>query len=330
MGKLKAVVVGCGRIAGGAEERGPETHGGAYLARPGVVISACVDFDPAKATAYASAFGCEPFSDVASALAFSQPDIVSVCTPDATHCDIVSRILRDRAAPRVVFLEKPACLNMDELEILRNLTAAKRVDIVVNHTRRFDSHHQALRERIVDGEFGLPCRVHTTYYSGWLHNGVHAVDTLAFLFDDNLEITRITGAQPSPYPEDPTLECTARFANQPGTIRFFGFDENFYQLFELDLLFAGARVRIEDFGNRIIVEQQTVNRIGERVLEATYLGLPERKQTAMQRAVDLICARLEQSAPAMLDGFRLEDCVETMTTIWKGQEMYAQNRLESA
>ena len=45
------------------------------------------------------------------------------------------------------------------------------------------------------------------------------------------------------------------------------FDEDYYQLFEFDLRFENYRIKIEDFGVRIIVEKKVVNNIGENVLE---------------------------------------------------------------
>ena len=44
------------------------------------------------------------------------------------------------------------------------------------------------------------------------------------------------------------------------------FDERHYQLFEFDLRFEKARLRIEDFGSRILFEKKEVNNIGENVL----------------------------------------------------------------
>ena len=41
---LKAMIIGCGRIAGGVNNF-LTTHGGAYQARNGISIVACIDID---------------------------------------------------------------------------------------------------------------------------------------------------------------------------------------------------------------------------------------------------------------------------------------------
>ena len=51
-------------------------------------------------------------------------------------------------------------------------------------------------------------------------------------------------------------------------------DESIYQLFDLDLWFEHGRLRIENFGKRIIWETMIINALGERVLVPDKLDLP--------------------------------------------------------
>ena len=322
---LKALVVGCGRIAGGGGMMGPSTHGGAYSSCDRVQLVACVDSCEESARKYASYFDCDAESTIQEAIEKHRPDIVSLCTPDATHFNLSVELLTCQYPPRILFLEKPACRTESELSHLQWLALDRSVDVVVNHSRRFDLHHQELRKRISDGEFGEFREAYVTYYSGWEHNGVHIIDTLAFLLDDEVKILAINNSMKSPYAHDPTFEIKACFSAQQGRINIFGFDEQDYQLFELDLRFSSARLRIEDFGARIILEHQIINEIGERVLVSIQHGLSEKKESPMQRAMELICKRWEQNNPSLLDGYRLNDIAVTMNTIWEGKKIYGQN-----
>lgn len=317
---LQAVIIGCGRIAGIAEEGGPPTtHVAAYRETPGVVLAACVDIDPDKAARFAARHGCAVAANLQEAMDAHRPELLSICTPDATHYQVARQVLGLERPPRLVFLEKPACAAPPELNELLALSAERGVEVVVNHTRRFDSAHRQLQKRIAAGEFGELYRADCVYYSGWQHNGVHLVDTLSFLFGDRLRIVKITGELPSPHPGDPTLEGELAFAQGPGRVVVSGMEEDRYQLFEFDLRFSRARLRIEDFGAVVRLERKVVNHIGENVLQAAETGLAPPEQTPMQTAVGLMARRLREGDPALLDGYRLADVAGTMQTIWEGQ-----------
>ena len=53
-----------------------------------------------------------------------------------------------------------------------------------------------------------PERVNIIYYGGWKHNGIHVIDTLNFLFSDEIKWTKINNVLMSPYPKDPTIEIS--------------------------------------------------------------------------------------------------------------------------
>lgn len=322
---LKAMILGCGRIAGGMKHA-LSTHGGAYQARDGVSIVACIDDDQERSHSFAEDYRCEAEKDLHTAIEKHQPDIISVCTSDTTHFSITEQIFQAKHRPQVVFLEKPVCRTQEELDYLIGLSAQVGVPIVVNHSRRFDQHHQQLRDRIISGEFGDLRSAYTTYYSGWLHNGVHIIDTLSYLFDDSIIVDMVTNAWESPYEGDPTMELLANFKEQNSKIYLTGFVESDYQLFEMDLRFSEARLRFEDFGERILLETKYINDIGENVIQMADNGLGKKTETSMQQAIDLICRSIEENNPILLHGYLLQDVAETMQTIWQGQEEYEKYR----
>ena len=84
--------------------------------------------------------------------------------------------------PRALVVEKPVCTESDELAALSELAAPSGVAVAVDHSRRMDAPHQRLAVRLRQGEFGALIGGRWTYYGGWLHNGVHVVDTVRMLF----------------------------------------------------------------------------------------------------------------------------------------------------
>lgn len=312
------MIVGCGRIAGNITDSSlaKNTHAGVYAENSNVNLTCCVDIKYEKAIQLAELFNCNPEQDLYSSLNKYEPDIVSVCTPDNTHFEITKSILENTTVPKVIFLEKPACIDAKEYEELIRLSEIKNVHIVVNHSRRFDEHHQQIRNRIQNGELGKFLRCHCYYYSGLRHNGIHIIDTLSYLFNDNLKVKKITDRLESPYPDDPTLELEMEFVNNSGKIIISSVSEFYYQLFEFDLLFSDYRLRIEDFGERIVLEKKEVNSIGENVLVISDNGLSDKKKTPMQNAILLIVKCISKNDYGYLHGYTLKDIYKSMKTIW--------------
>jgi predicted dehydrogenase len=317
---LKSVIVGCGKIAG-AQSQALTTHGGAYQDNKYINLVACVDHDRQKREAFANSYQCQAEPEIEHTLAKHHPDVVSVCTPDSSHFLIAEEILSSENRPKLIFLEKPACHSATELKQLINLSERTGVEIVVNHTRRFDQHHQQLRDRITAGEFGTLITANIIYYSGWQHNGVHIVDTLCYLMNDSFDIIKITASTKSLYENDPTLEMEAVFKDCKSKITIKSFAEEYYQLFEIDLRFTQARLRLEDFGNRILLETKYINEIDENVIKLVDNGLTNKRIPPMQLAIRMITQSIKRYDRSILDGYRIQDISQTMQTIWQGQKM---------
>ena len=136
----KSFIIGCGRIAGYIDDGfvNDFTHGYAYQENPDIELEGCMDINPEKRQLFSEKFNCIPFNDYLEGVTKTGSKIVSVCTPDDTHYTIVRSILEIESKIKVIFLEKPACSTLDEINHLIELSNEKEIDIVVNHTRRFD------------------------------------------------------------------------------------------------------------------------------------------------------------------------------------------------
>ena len=99
----RAALIGCGKIASefaddpGLASAGICTHAQAYAATPEIQLVAVCDSDPAKLQRCGERWKVAArYRDAGRLLAEVRPDIVSVCTPDATHYRVVqaARALR--------------------------------------------------------------------------------------------------------------------------------------------------------------------------------------------------------------------------------------------
>ena len=106
---LSVLIVGCGRIAGGFDEkRAPKefalSHAGAYSKRSDVVLAACVDPDIEIAERFAERWSVsEAYSGCEDIRSGRELDVVSICTPTAVHSSSTENVFRFRQ--KVRFLE---------------------------------------------------------------------------------------------------------------------------------------------------------------------------------------------------------------------------------
>ena len=85
-------------------------------------------------------------------------DVVSVCSPPATHTEITVAAL---AAGKHIICEKPTALNVGEAEaMLAAAQAAPNRLAIIDHELRFDPARIKLRQLVKDGFVGTPLQIH--------------------------------------------------------------------------------------------------------------------------------------------------------------------------
>ena len=154
MNKFKILVIGCGKIAGLREKASNETHVGAISNMNSLELVACVDSDNTKAERFSKKYRGKGYIDIHQAIEIHKSDIISVCTTDETHFNVVKSIFDSLYLPKIIFIEKPVCKTQEEFEELNNLSKNSQTQVLVNHSRRFDPRMISLKERVSKGEFG--------------------------------------------------------------------------------------------------------------------------------------------------------------------------------
>tara|TARA_X000000950_G_scaffold229307_2_gene277133 strand:- start:1772 stop:2758 length:987 start_codon:yes stop_codon:yes gene_type:complete len=316
----KFMVVGCGKIAG-AEGVSLITHASAINSTPGAKLVACVDINHGKAKKFAKLYGCRPYQNLEKAIDENRVDVISICTPDNTHYKIAKKIITSPRRPSIIFLEKPVCRTIIEYEELCDLASRYKVVIAVNTTRRVSKKYEELKKFFTENKFGEISQIKVTYYSGWYHNGWHAIDLLCFLFGDTINWDKVDSIIPSPYPNDPTIEITGHFVRKGSKIDISSIDESLFQLFEVDVWCEKGRVKLEDFGNKITFEKRIINDIGEHVLTPFKYNIPTSKKPEIEIMVSKICNYLENKdidglKAILIGSFRL-----TFTILWEGEKL---------
>jgi predicted dehydrogenase len=245
----RAALLGCGKIGSEFSEdpkvRGIHSHAAAYTHCPATELIAVCDTNPEKVKRCGKRWGvAAQYTDPRTMLEIEQPEIVSVCTPDATHVELI-RCAVETPGVLAVLAEKPLALQVgDAAEVVR-LAADRGVLLAVNYTRRYCERHARLRDWVRSGGLGEIQSVAGYYTKGLLHNGTHWIDLARFFLG---EVTWAWGADVRGDPgEDPTLDAFFRFESG-ATGSLVGADAHAYNLFEFDLVGTRGRLRITDLG----------------------------------------------------------------------------------
>ena len=251
MNPLSVAIIGTGHIAGGYDENrlggetGIYTHAGAYASHGGFELKTVFDVEQERAEGFGRVWkaGCAVTEPTVIYNGFH--DVISVCTPDPTHFDIVRNILVAGCC-RSVFVEKPLAMDTVQIEELIQLAAARGIHLVVNFQRRNEPTHQEIRDHIASGT-GELLSVAGYYMKGLRHIGVTMIDTLCYLCgypDAVLAYNRAFNQEANDYSYEFVLYYPG-FTIGVKTTDADRFRYN-YHIFEIDLLFSDQRLTLVD------------------------------------------------------------------------------------
>jgi predicted dehydrogenase len=249
---LSALVVGCGNIAGrfdadraDASEL-PLTHAGAYRRDGRYAIASCVEPDRARREDFMRRWNVTHGYDSVDAVknqirAF---DVISICSPTAAHASHLQAAAR--LQPKLVFCEKPLTGSGSlSQEIVDDFNASD-IPLAVNYTRRWDPSVRELKAGMAASRWGKLRTVTGSYNKGLLNNGSHMLDLLLYLLGD-LRVRFVGDAVADYAEEDPSVPA---WLEAPGRVPVVltCSDARDFAYFELEFVFSGAIVRMEEGG----------------------------------------------------------------------------------
>jgi predicted dehydrogenase len=245
---LRALIVGCGNVAGGYDLLGAKrevwTHAKAYKLTPGVEIVGAVDSDSARAHQFVKAWRI-PYSgtELSRAIKETKPDLVSICSPTETHVPLIRQLCRARV--RAILCEKPIAYDFGPAELAVELCEREGVLLAINYQRNWDRCLNRLEKAIRQGKLGRPELIRVLYSKGLIHNGSHFVSLLSRWFGD-LEIDKILSARAHGR-KDVNADFTA---TNPGMSRiiFQSIPEQTCVLNEMEILFERGRLELRRGG----------------------------------------------------------------------------------
>jgi predicted dehydrogenase len=246
----RAAIIGCGKIgsefADDPRIKDIYTHAGAYVHCPDTDLVAVCDKDRKKSEKCKDRWHVpDCYTDYKRMISDTEPDIVSVCTPDQTHFEIIRTILSSSNV-KAIFAEKPLALNVKDAEDLVNLAEKKGVVLAVNYSRRYAEKFWELKNYLDSDAFGSIQTINGYYTKGTVHNGTHWFDLARFLIG---EFKRVKGFDNQKEKnDDPTFDAYAEFTNGANAY-LHACDETKFSIFEMDIIGSNGRVYIKDSDN---------------------------------------------------------------------------------
>jgi len=251
--KFSVLIIGCGAIAGGydAEDiEGPNilTHAKAFKLHDGFNLAGCLDTDLKIAQDFADSWGVEKaYKNLEEAMADRNFDIISICTSTPGHVPYLRQLQKYNV--RFVFCEKPIA---DDLQAAREMAALYPDNMAVNYIRRFDPKIRRLARGIQDKKYGSLLSGEARYTKGLYNNGSHMADLIGMLLG-KITVKASDAIIYDFWPDDPTISATLEVACG-GQIDLIGSDVAAGMVFDLELMFDQAIIRLTDFSQALAIK----------------------------------------------------------------------------
>lgn len=241
----KVSIIGAGNIAARFDLPENEkilTHAHAVTEHSDFEISGFFDKDNARAFEAARRWGGKVYADMETAV--QDADIVCCCVPDRFHGSVLKEVAQFR--PRLVIAEKPLTDKYEEAIEIQKLYEGK-IPLIVNYSRRFLEEFHRLKRDIKS--YGKFLKGIGYYGKGILHNGSHMIDILSFLLG-KVEDIRNLGTEIYDFEsDDPSYDVVLKV--QQENFYMMAIDCRAVTIFEIELFFEKARVRILNGGEKI-------------------------------------------------------------------------------
>lgn len=246
----KALIVGAGKI--GAFFDAPDnftykTHASAFYRSNLIEFIGFLDTNKERGKLAAERWGCRSYSSITEV---ESVDIVVIATSDSSHYSVFEDIVS--LSPKIVILEKPISDNLETSRKLKYFADQNDVEVIVNFSRRFFPGFQEVVKMINEGDLGNFIRGHAYYGKGINHNGSHLIDLLLSIFSE-VEIKSVSSGIRD-YENDVSITGELLVDGHP--FNLFAVDSNLYTIFEQEFVFDSGRIRINDSGQRIVIEKK--------------------------------------------------------------------------
>ncbi len=224
-------------------------------------------------------------------------NVLFIATPHHTHSYYVKKGLHQ---DKHIFVEKPLCLNIDELNEIKNLVMQKGKSIMVGFNRRFSPLSKMVKNKLGDGPMSMIYRVNAGVIpkDNWIQDMemgggrvigevCHFIDYLTFM-NGSLPIKISAQALPDPHNLNDTLNILVQFENgSTGVVAYYANGAKSLSKEYIEIFRSGTIAIINDFksvsiyGGRKTVKKKLINQDKgqKQMMQAMFIGFLEKGKT---------------------------------------------------
>jgi len=246
--KYNALVIGLGKIGLGFDLNSKPghilTHTKAYLKNRKFNLVAGVDIDSVRRKLFKKFSKREAYKSIDEFRRFSKKkiDIVSLCTPESVRLSEMRNIVK--LNPRLVVIEKPIAMTINETMQIRDLAKKEKIKIFVNYIRRVDPFFAGLKKIIDSRQFGRVLLVNINYSGGLYKNASHFIDLMLYYFGMPLKVLCLSRRKKA----NNDVDASFILSYLNFGIHFQDISDQNYSVGEIDLFFEYGRIMVLDFG----------------------------------------------------------------------------------
>lgn len=286
--KYKSVIVGCGKIAGLFDDDPKRdyvaTHAGAYQTHPQVQLAAICDINQSAVNYFAKRWDVERmYSDYKKMFKEVKPDIASICVTPEYHCKVLREAIRSKI--KYIICEKPFGVSVKEAQDCISAAKKSKVILTVHYNRRFEPKHRNLMSQVERGIFGEMKGGIMYYSNGFLNNGCYLAN-LVMMFCGQVKTVQTVGV--TRLPGALNLDVVLTLSGNRTVFLKSVSGENY--VFEADLLFEKARIKLENLGTRMLIISSTPSPLASNI--RVYEGRKKSIMAVPQRSLPLVIKHL--------------------------------------
>jgi predicted dehydrogenase len=248
--RYNVIIIGAGNIGAlfdSPDSKNVLTHAHAFTKHTGFNLIGFIDIDGKKAHQAAELWGCKTFRNIEEVFSSGNIDVACVAVPDEYHYNVLKEV--SEFPLQVIFAEKPLTKTYSEADEISKIFLEKKIDVVVNYSRRFVPEFEKIKNDIEKGIYGEYLTGTGYYGKGIIHNGSHLIDLLRYLIGE-IDTIKPISSKSDFYSDDKSISAFLTFENnRPFFIQTVDFRK--YTIFEIDILFERKRIRIYDSGFKI-------------------------------------------------------------------------------
>lgn len=166
--------------------RMPQNHAAAYALAPRTEIVAVCDIVPSMLEKFKQTWrdvwpNVKTYTDYREMLRHERLDMLSICTPDHLHADMV--VAACEAGVKGILCEKPIATTLKDADRMIEAVERHGVQMSIDHTRRWQPEYHEARQMVREGKIGQLTRLVVTMNGEramLFRNGTHMIDMLVF------------------------------------------------------------------------------------------------------------------------------------------------------